>query len=404
MRIFHTEAGRTAQPFLAIGTAVFELEKVLRKRAVERAIISMIEAGHQRENYARIASKLRSLLQYVLVEDVEFGFSHVRPRRARRIRTRFDIKPIRDLCLFSGGVDSFVGLWWVHKLLGRVDSVFCSHSDQSWIIRLANQVHRRVFKKYGTDLRQVYVPAISKEGYAQLRGFLYFMSAGAWMKLLGASRLIITEVGPTMYQPKFAPFDTVTLTTHPYVVAAAKDVIELLLGRSIEIVTPFEDMTKAEVIALAPAKYGIRMTHSCISQRFGSHDGTCYGCVVRRLGALAAGVEDVSYRHDPIVDSSASRGNLLALLRFSLDYLSRRDAMQEYEVGDIIRFGKQDLFRRFALDNLAALHRMVREGRRLAADVAEMYRAGLAELGGARPLEERLAQLEAKNFMVELRS
>jgi hypothetical protein len=225
------------------------------------------------------------------------------------------------------------------------------------------------------------------------------MSAGAWMKLLGASRLIITEVGPTMYQPKFAPFDMVTLTTHPYVVAAARDAIELLLERRIEIVTPFADMTKAEVIALAPAEYGIRMTHSCISQRFGSHDGTCYGCIVRRLGALAAGVKDVSYRHDPIVDPSASRGNLLALLRFSLDYLSRRDTMQEYEVGDIIRFGKQELFRRFALDNLAALHRMVRDGRRLAADVREIYCAGLAEVGGATPLEERLVQLEVKNFV-----
>lgn len=399
MRIFHAEAGRAAQPFLAIGTAVFELEKALRRRPVECATVSMIAGTHTHERRARIASALRDLLQYTLVEDVDFSFRHIAPPRARRIRTPVDLTPARDLCLFSGGVDSFVGLWWATKLLGPVDSVFCAHSDQSWTIRLAHQIHRRVFKGRGTRLRQVYVPPISKEGYAQLRGFLYFMSAGAWMKLLGASRLIITEVGPTMYQPRFAPFDMVTLTTHPYVVAAARDVIEQLLGRPIQIVTPFADMTKAEVIALAPPEYGIRMTHSCISQRFGTHDGTCYGCVVRRLAALAAGVKDVPYRHDPITDSSASRGNLLALLRFSLDYLIRRDSMQEYEIGDIIRFGKQDLFRRFALDNLAALHRLARDGRRLAADVRGMYRAGLADLGGARCLEERLVQLETKDFV-----
>ena len=399
MRIFHAAAGRHAYPFLAISTAVFELEKALRQRRIEQAVVSLTGGPYRPGDLARIAAVLRGVLQYTLVEDVEFSFSEVAPPPPKRIRTPFDLQPVRDVCLFSGGVDSYVGLWWATVHLNHVAPVFCAHSDQSWTIRLVGEIHEEVFRRRRTHLRQVYVPAISKQGYAQLRGLLYFVSAGAWMQLLGASRLIITEVGPTMYQPKFAPFDMVTLTTHPYVVGAAKAVLEILLQRSVEIVTPFANMTKAEVIALAPAAHGIGMTHSCISQRFGTHDGTCYGCVVRRLGALAAGVDDVSYRRDPLLDAGASRGNLLALLRFSLDFLTGRQTMEEYEIGDILRFGKEELFQRFALDNLAALHQLVRDGRRLVPDVGDMYRAALQALGGAGSLEARLAMIRARRSL-----
>lgn len=396
MRIFHTDVGHEAHAFLSIGSAVFQLEQVLRERRIEHASVPVIRGMTNPAQLAPIAASLRELAQYTLVEDVEFAFREVARPDHRRIRTQFDLSPTRDVCLFSGGVDSFVGLWWATKLLGSVDALFCAHSDQSWIIRMARRIHARTFRRRGVRLRQVYVPAISKQGYAQLRGFLYFMAAGAWMKLLGASRLIITEVGPTMYQPRFAPFDLVTLTTHPYVVAAAREAIAMLLGRDVQIVTPFEDMTKAEVIALAPPEHGIRSTHSCISQRFGSHDGTCYGCIVRRLAAIAAGVKDVTYDRNPLTDSNASRGNLLALLRFSADYLTRREGMQDYEVGEIIRFGKEDLFRRFALDNLAALHQLMEDGRRLAPDVRGMYRAAVADLGGTAPLEDRLVELRTR--------
>ena len=396
MRIFHTRAGHGSQAFLAIGSALFELEKILREHPVEQVEIGLVGRSPGEDGLVAIAAALRELVQYTLLADVEFVFRQVPGPPVRQIRTSFDLTPTRDVCLFSGGLDSFVGLWLSLERLGPLDAVFCAHSDQSWIIRVANRLHRKVFKGRGVRLRQVYVPPISKEGYAQLRGFLYLLSAAAWMQIIGAERLIVTEVGPTMHQPKFDPFDIVTLTTHPYVVATAQTVITGLLGREVQVVLPFADMTKAEVAALAPEQYGIRATHSCISQRFGTHDGTCYGCVVRRLATVAAGVKDVTYRRDPIADPSASRENLLALLRFSLDYLSRRDTMEEYEIGDIIRFQRQDLFRRFALDNLAALHRLVLEKRRLAPDVTGLYRVGLTDLGGPAKLEERLAVLRAK--------
>jgi Queuosine biosynthesis protein QueC len=218
------------------------------------------------------------------------------------------------------------------------------------------------------------------------------------MHLLRASSLIVTECGPTMYQPKFGPLDRVTLTTHPYVVAISRRVIEMLLGRKIKILTPFENLTKAEVMALLRGADEFTMTHSCISQRFGGHDGTCYGCIVRRLAALAADVTDVEYRKDPLLDEQASRDNLLGLLRFSLDYLADWRNMEEYEVGEIDLYHKTDLFRRFALDNFAAIHPLVVARAPVAGDVRRIYGYALEALGGSRQLVDRMRDLREARF------
>ena len=56
------------------------------------------------------------------------------------------------------------------------------------------------------------------------------------------------------------------MTTHPKVVQLAGQAINLLLGRKITIKTPFENLTKAEVVAISPMKPAIKLTHSCITQ------------------------------------------------------------------------------------------------------------------------------------------
>jgi hypothetical protein len=66
--------------------------------------------------------------------------------------------------------------------------------------------------------------------------------------------------------------------------------------------------------------------------------------------------------------------------------------MEEYERGIIDTYRKRDLFRRFALDNFAALHRLLVENKRVVRPIREMYES-LAHKVGPRIFEERLAQL-----------
>jgi hypothetical protein len=192
------------------------------------------------------------------------------------------------------------------------------------------------------------------------------------------------------------------MTTHPFVVRTAAEVINLVLGREVEVLLPFENLTKAEVVAICPAKEGLKYTHSCITQRFGSHDGTCYGCVIRRLATIAAGVDDVQYNKNPIADPNARAGNLYSLLTFCYDVLTNFKGMEEYEKGAIQAYGKRDLFRRFALDNFAAIQRLLLENKRVVRPIRDMHQS-LAQRLGTQVFEDRLRQLANPTVMPNFR-
>ena len=119
---------------------------------------------------------------------------------------------------------------------------------------------------------------------------------------------------------------------------------------------------------------------------------SCYGCVIRRLATIAAGVEDVKYNKNPIADPGARAGNLYSLLVFCYDVLSSFNEMEEYETGTINAYGKQDLFRRFALDNFAAIQVLLSENKRVVRPIRDMY-SSLAQKLGARVFEDRLREL-----------
>ena len=152
--------------------------------------------------------------------------------------------------------------------------------------------------------------------------------------------------------------------------------------------------TKAEVVALCSNPELISISHSCISQRLQEHDGTCYGCVLRRLASIATSIEDTKYHSDPMVDENAHNGNLLAVVDFCGDFLIDPDGIPAYQRQLVDQFGKFDLFRRFSRDNYAALHRL-RRRQKLPPPVERAYRRVIGHLGGSSELQKRLNDLRA---------
>lgn len=378
-----------------ISEAVFEIEKAIKLGPVRRAFIPIVKSNSLEYDFARIAQLIHDLLVYVLVEDVEITLKPTAVKLAGEDRETY--KPCPNVCLFSGGVDSYSGILLAKREVRELQGTFCAHSDQSKIIHLVKKLGRIRLAKRGIPLHKIKVSSIQAKGYAQLRGFLYMVSSAAWMQILNANTLIVTECGPTMYQPRFAPFDIVTMTTHPVVVESAKRMIGLLLQRPIGISTPFENLTKAEVMAICPDKEGLKTTHSCISQRFGTHDGTCYGCVIRRLAAIASGIKDVHYDKNIITDENAASGNLFALLNYCFKILTDYRSMEDFEIDIVEQYGKHDLFRRFALDNFAAIHRLVLEGHRVRRSILAIYDELRIALG-TKDLDKRLVALRRARF------
>ena len=65
------------------------------------------------------------------------------------------------------------------------------------------------------------------------------------------------------------------------------------MGHSIEVVTPFAGLTKADVLALG---HGLALAHtfSCIDPQGGRHCGHCNKCAERRLAFAALEIDDVT--------------------------------------------------------------------------------------------------------------
>lgn len=396
MRIFNYQEHRKSRDILSIAFGVFRLEKEMKKRNVNKFSVERFVKNDKN----RLKKALSELISYVLLKHVDIKFYYSRKNLSKKGYI-YD-KPIKCKAsvLFSGGVDSYSGIFWAKKYFNNdCTGVFCAHSDQPWNIHIVNSLFKRFLSPSKIKLETIYVPPITKGGYSQLRGFLYLVSAGALMELLGSDTLIISECGATMYQPRFGPYDMVTMTTHPVVVEIASSVLELLLEKKIKIFIPFENMTKAEVIAFSPKKKGFKETHSCVSLRFGRHDGTCYGCCIRRLGAITAGVEDVKYDNNPIIEEKANKENLLSLLKFSLDILINYKDMPLYSIENIESYNKLDLFKRFALDNFSAIHLLKKNGLSLNKEVEYIYEECLDKVG-TEELNERIENIRNKKFQI----
>lgn len=374
---------------MLLGSAAVHVEKLGREKPISRVRIPLYGLHEFGYDASTLAAALSSLFMLVLSRSIEVIFV-ARPMQLSFFREQ----PLENdvACLFSGGVDSYAGILRAANSGKRVVGIFCAHTDQSKMIARVSGLGTRVRRNPNITLEKISVPGLGAAGYVQLRGFLYVVSAGAVIAKTRSSSLLVTECGPTMFQPRFSPLDSVTMTTHPMVMTLARRCLTLLLQRKVHLETPHQTLTKAEVMAICPDRDGLRHTHSCISQRFADHDGTCYGCVIRRLAAIAAGVPDVSYNRNPLWDGKASGGNLLELLRFSADILTRPNRLEEFQRRHISSFRVWDLFRRFATDNVAAAYSIHARRGRLRSEIKSLVDEVVNKIG-AEALVSRLDQI-----------
>lgn len=369
-----------------LGSLVFNIETAVKRGfRLGRVRIPLSRESLVRIDKAALEREIEDLLVGVLLDDISINITSA-PVPFSRGAEPPSLPNAAAVCLFSGGVDSYAGFLAASGEFGGLTASAVIHGDQPWGAHIVDRVVAHLRRATAVDLNKLYAPKMTATGYSQLRGFLYCLFGAATMQLVHADTLLVTEVGPTMYQPRFSPFDSVTMTTHPFVLSKVNRVLGILCGRQVKILLPFENMTKAEVVATSGDPAGLPLTHSCISLRFGRSEGSCYGCVVRRLGFLVAGVQDTPYDTDPIRRGGNGRpDNLLSLARFSLDLLTDYGHMLASSKENIEMFGKRDLFRRFALDTFAAL-KVYRD------EVGPTHRAldRLYDAAVARVPEERL--------------
>lgn len=396
MKIFREKENYLARDILKVGYEVFNFEKDLKnpQNTNYELKISLTLPTFINLNNEKINKILNNLFKEILNKEVNIKVisSHYKFKSTKH---KSIFQKSKTICLFSGGVDSFFGIFEAKRLFKDLTGVSIAHSDQSGMINIAKSLINGVLKENNIKTQMIYAPNITTTGYSQFRGFLYILCAGAFSEIIKANKILVTECGTTMYQPKFSPYDSVTSTTHPLILSSVKEIITELRGEKVDIITPFEDMTKSEIIAFSNYNKYLPITHSCISVRFRNNCGLCYGCVLRKLGAILVGVKDSDYKYDILADDSVDMDNLLSLVRFSYYFLYHRNKLSEYSMDKIIKYKKQDLFERQSLDVLATLYLLKKSRFKFSKTIEQVYDTYVKNIPPTI-LEKRIKQVRDK--------
>lgn len=225
------------------------------------------------------------------------------------------------VCLFSGGLDS--GTFAIenkdthngilhhtitHNIpFGKTKKLFSKHLMNSKL----KFAHTRGSNK------------VTQPMYLKSRGLIFLTNLLGIAKQFKILNAIIPENGPFMLNFPISPAAEPTRTTNPYMIREWTDIFNDILNSQISVKTPYEKLTKSEVIIRGNRKI-IYDTWSCsYFQGLSKMCGMCNSCLVRILSCYAINEgEDLEkqYMINPFVISpSKLKANNKNSYRISLD-------------------------------------------------------------------------------------
>lgn len=295
------------------------------------------------------------------------------------------------VCLFSGGLDSFIGAidllsaGEVPMLISHYwDGITSTHQAYCAEVlkrRFANMTihHIRARVGFPTDT----VEDATVEDTLRGRSFLFFALAAMAANALGGNMVVhVPENGLISLNVPLDPLRLGALstrTTHPYYMARFQDLLDGL-GLSVRLFNRYAFMTKGQMAKACAEPAFLRKeakhTMSCSSpgtrrydpdpdQRKPKHCGRCVPCLIRRAAILEGwGQDDTPYRiadlRAQVLDTKKAEGEHVRSFQLALSRLAHKPARARF---DIHRPGP-------LIDHLDRLD-----------DYAAVYVAGLQEVG-----------------------
>jgi len=223
-----------------------------------------------------------------------------------------------DVLLFSGGLDSLTGA--IQHLNEQPDSkIFLishksnnttTHTQKVMIDYLKEKYNNRLLP-YGFECHNKQVK--SKDETQRTRMFLYSAIAFSICNCCKKHAFNIYENGITSINlPKQSDLFNAraSRTTHPQTLGLLKKFFKFF-DDSFDIITPYYDKTKADILTILSRYHEeniMSSSISCSSTRnkpgLSAHCGCCSQCIDRRLAAYAVGLSDfdAEYTHDFILN------------------------------------------------------------------------------------------------------
>lgn len=254
--------------------------------------------------------------------------------RDKLSQTRIEIVDINKLCMFSGGLDSFIGA--IDLLEDDSNHViFISHyGGGKGTLEYQEALRQELISEYSISENNFYsfyaAPQGGIEETMRSRSFMFFSHAVAIASCFNKRlNLIIPENGYISLNIPltFSRIGTSsTRTTHPYYMSLFQKLINDL-GLQVTLMNPYQFKTKGEMVSECKNKEfltkNITNTMSCSHPDLGrmrgesdtQHCGTCLPCIIRRAAIQSAGINDLTTYYDANFSSGpTARKNLNSYL------------------------------------------------------------------------------------------
>jgi 7-cyano-7-deazaguanine synthase in queuosine biosynthesis len=312
-----------------------------------------------------LALLIMKTLNFLTGDRWDFYF---RPRRAGTrdlapTTTKLRTASPTTVCLFSGGLDSFIGA--IDLLVAGQVPMLVSHywdgitsTHQAYCAETLKRRfggtsihHIRARVGFPTDT----VEHSTVENTLRGRSFLFFALAVMAADAVGGDMVVhVPENGLISLNVPLDPLRLGALstrTTHPYYMARFGDLLNGL-GLKVRLENPYAFMTKGQMAKacadLAFLRKEAKHTMSCSSpgsrrydpdpsQRAPKHCGRCVPCLIRRAAILEGwGKDDTPYRiadlRAQVLDTNKAEGEHVRSFQLALSRLARKPGRARFDI------------------------------------------------------------------------
>lgn len=226
----------------------------------------------------------------------------------KNIRKFNKIHKADSVCLFSGGMDSFMGAF---HLMGDSTPVLVSRAptgDQKYQNKVASFIPD--LSRFAVNDSPQFPPNVLHEVSTRARSLLFIAIAGIVCSALsnikkGNIPLVIPENGFIALNPPLTKRRlgaNSTRTVHPFYISSLQNIFQRV-DLPISIENPFSLFTKGEMLenmlGVDAVKNNITETVSCGHwKRSHKQCGRCWPCVIRRSSMFKAGIDDTTEYQD----------------------------------------------------------------------------------------------------------
>ncbi len=274
----------------------------------------------------------------------------------RKIRKKDTVKEYDQVCMFSGGLDSFIGAIDLLETDSRKSTLFVSHyGGGKGTKEYQDFLKAKFIENYQLDERdfcQFYAKVVGGiEDTTRSRSFMFFAHAVALASALGHPvNLVIPENGLISLNIPLTLSrigSSSTRTTHPYYMKKFQLLIDKL-GLKITFKNPYQFKTKGEMLLECCNKDFMleyfNNTMSCShpdigrmkSEKEARHCGYCLPCVVRQAAILFAGLQDDSSYRDKFFKSGPNEKTILNSYLLGLSKFNPDKAFMSIQMNGII--------------------------------------------------------------------